>query len=101
MVTIEVAPQVAAKLLTLQQRAEARGQTLDALLQEIIDDGQELALAESHEEPRGPRNDAMLAVIRRTKERLKNMPVRGSTEETLKMIREARGGAMWGYEPTE
>ena len=46
-------------------------------------------------------NEEMLSVIKRTSERLKDMPVRGSTEETLKMIREARAGKMWGYEPTE
>lgn len=47
------------------------------------------------------RNEAMLAVIRKTQERLKDLPVSGSTEETLKLIREARGVAMWGYEPTD
>lgn len=48
-----------------------------------------------------PRNEAMLAVLERSQERLKDLPIGGSTEETLKMIREARGGKMWGYEPTE
>jgi hypothetical protein len=43
----------------------------------------------------------MLAVLRRSAERHKDMPVSGSTEETLKMIRRARAGEMWGYEPTE
>jgi len=43
---------------------------------------QELALAEETQ----PRNEEMLAIIRRSRERLKDMPVRGSTEETLKMI---------------
>ena len=48
-----------------------------------------------------PRNEAMLAVLRRSAERHKNTPVNGSTEETLEMIRRARAGEMWGYEPTE
>ena len=48
-----------------------------------------------------PRNEVMLAIIERSHERLKDMPVRGSTEETLKMIRRARAGEMWGYEPTD
>ena len=47
------------------------------------------------------RYEGMLAILRRSEERLKNMPVRGSTEETLKMIRQARAGEMWGYKPTE
>ncbi len=46
-------------------------------------------------------NEAMLSALERSRERLKDMPVSGSTEETLKMIREARAGKMWGYEPTE
>lgn len=52
-VTIEVAPQVAAILLTLQQRAEARGKTLYAFLRELIqenENGAEPALAEMREE---------------------------------------------------
>ncbi len=48
-----------------------------------------------------PRNEAMLSALERSRERLKDLPVSGSTEETLKMIREARAGKMWGYEPTE
>lgn len=36
-VTIEVAPQLAALLLTLQQRAEAQGKTLDAFLRELVE----------------------------------------------------------------
>ena len=48
-----------------------------------------------------PRNEEMLAIIRRSRERMKDMPVRGSMEETLLMIRKARAGEMWGYEPTD
>lgn len=48
-----------------------------------------------------PRNEEMLAIIRRNRARLKDMPVRDSTEETLKMIRRARAGEMWGYETTD
>lgn len=47
------------------------------------------------------RNEQMLAILRETHEMLKDMPVRGSTEETLKMIRRARAGEMWGYEVTD
>lgn len=47
-------------------------------------------------------NEAMLAVLQRSAERMKDLPVSGSTEETLKMIRRARGGEMWGYDyPTD
>ncbi|MGH9843605.1 MAG: hypothetical protein ACREEM_33125, partial [Blastocatellia bacterium] len=55
---------------------------------------QELALAQ---DPR-PRNEAMFAALQRSAERLKDVPVSGSTEDTLKIIREGRAGAMYGYE---
>jgi len=48
-----------------------------------------------------PRNEAMLKVLRRTSERLKDLPSSGPTEESLKMLREGRAGGMWGHEPTE
>ena len=48
-----------------------------------------------------PRNEAMFAVLQRSAERMKDVSVTGSTEGTLKQIREARAGAMWGYEPTD
>lgn len=60
----------------------------------------ESAVAEAHEET-PPRNEAMLAALRRSEERLKNMPFSGSTEESLKILREGRAGEMYGYEPTE
>ena len=49
-------------------------------------------------EPLDPQNEAMLAVLARSAERQKNMPVSGDTKETLEMIRRARDGEMWGYE---
>lgn len=97
MTTIEVDQNTAVILRLLQQKAEAQGTTLEALLKPLTEEENERTA--SPETPQ--RNEAMLAVIRGVQERLKNMPVRGSTEETLKLIREARGGAMWGYEPTD
>jgi hypothetical protein len=43
----------------------------------------------------------MLAVLRRSAERLKNMPFSGSTEDSLKILYEGRAGEIYGYEPTE
>lgn len=97
MTTIEVDQNSAAILQALQEKAEAQGTTLDVLLKPLTEETNEMAV--SQDAP--SRNEALLAVIRRTQERLKDMPVRGSTEETLKLIREARAGAMWGYEPTD
>ena len=97
MTTIEVNQNTAVILRMLQQKAEAQGTTPEDLLKPLA---AEISEATEPQEA-FPRNEAMLAVIHRTRERLKNLPVSGSTEETLKLIREARGGAMWGYEPTE
>jgi hypothetical protein len=58
------------------------------------------AVVEGQEEAH-PRNEAMLAALRRSEERLKNMPFSGSTEEALRILREGRAGEMYGYEPTE
>mgnify|MGYP001179531017 CR=1 FL=1 len=97
MTTIEVNQNTAVILRMLQQKAEAQGITLEELLKPLAEETSEAT--EPQEAP--PPNEAVLAVIRKTSERLKDMPVRGSTEETLKLIREARAGAMWGYEPTD
>lgn len=96
MTTIEVDQNTAVILRTLQQKAEAQGTTLEALLKPLAEEENAIVPIEQP-----PRNEAMLAVIRKTQERLKDLPVSGSTEETLKLIREARGGAMWGYEPAD
>jgi hypothetical protein len=51
-----------------------------------------------HEETQSPQNEAMLAVLRRSAERLKNMPYSGSTEDSLKILHEGRAGRMYGYD---
>jgi hypothetical protein len=45
-------------------------------------------------------NEGMLEALRKIKERHKNMP-ESSGEDTLKMIREARSGGMFGGESDE
>lgn len=93
-VTIEVDPSSAAILHALMAKAEAQGETLAALLQPLVEQGEPSPAAP-------PRNEAMYAVLQRSAARRKDMPVSGSTEETLKMIRRARAGEIWGYEPTD
>lgn len=95
----QLAPEIVQALIA---QANASGLTVNEYLRRLLNlaigtQPQEMALAEQPQ----PGNEEMLAIIRRSRERLKDMPVRGSTEETLKMIREARAGAMWGYEPTD
>jgi hypothetical protein len=97
----QIAPEI---LQAIGAQAAARGLSVNDYLRNLLGlnekQGVDLALAED-QEPRPPRNEAMLAVLRRCAERHKNMPFSGSTEETLEMIRRARAGEMWGYEPTE
>ena len=94
----QIAPEIVQAIIA---QATARGLSINDYLRDLLGltggDRQELALPE---EPQ-PRNEEMLAIIRRGRERLRDMPMRGSTEETLKMIRRARAGEMWGYEPTD
>ena len=93
-IKIEVDPSAAAILQVLMAKAEAQGETLAALLQPLVEQGDPAASAL-------PRNEAMYAVLQRSAARRKDMPVSGSTEETLKMTRRARAGELWGYEPTD
>jgi hypothetical protein len=95
----QIAPEIMQAILA---QATARGLSINDYLRQVLGltngDAGELALSE---EPAAPRNEAMLAALQRSAERLKDLPVRGSTEETLKIIREGRAGAMYGYEPTD
>lgn len=90
MTTIEVDRNAAIILQSLKNKADAQGVSLGELLQTLAQD--EIAL-ETTPNP-APRNEAMLEALRQTKELLKDQPVRGSTTETLKIIREARDGSM-------
>src|SRR2546427_3971721 len=94
----QIAPEIVQAIIA---QATTRGLSINDYLRDLLGltNGArpELALAEESQ----PRNEEMLAIIRRSRERLKDMPVRGSTEETLRMIRRARAGEMWGYEPTD
>lgn len=48
-----------------------------------------------------PQGQALLAVLARSTERLKDLPVSGETKDTLEMIRRARNGEMWGDDPAK
>lgn len=47
-----------------------------------------------------PPNEGMLAALREIAERQKNRPFTEGTD-TMKLLREARGGAMYGNDPAE
>ena len=58
-------------------------------------------VSEMPQETTPPRNEAMLAALQRSTERWKDVPPSGSMEKTLRIIREGRAGAMYGYEPMD
>lgn len=103
-VTIEVAPQVAAILEKLGARAKAQGVTLDALLRDLLpvaEIGDEQGeMTEDAVDLKKRSYDEKLAVLQRLEERQANRPFT-EAGDTVAMLREARAGAMWGYEPTE
>jgi hypothetical protein len=100
----QLAPETAHAIVT---QATARGLSVNDYLRHLLGlsnaASATLALSEDPQ-PRNtenpPRNEAMFAALQRSAERLKDMPVSGSTEQTLQIIREGRAGAMYGYEPT-
>jgi hypothetical protein len=108
-VTIEVDPRVAAILEKLGARAEAQGVALDALLRKLIaidgisDEQAEMTAVDKAailSEPKKLSYEEKLAALQRLEER---QAIRPFTEagDIVATLREARSGAMWGYEPTE
>jgi len=104
-VQIEVSPEMAQLIERLRVNAQALNLTLEVYLQRIL---QAATLVQSNgpyetamEEAAPQPNVAMLEALKATKELLKDLPVRGSTEESLKLLRDGRAGRMWGYEPAE
>ena len=98
MTTIEIDRNTAAILETLRAQAEARGISLDTLLQSLIE-AEEGLTNERLRTKVG--NEAMLAVLARSADRLKRIPFSGYTEDSLKILHEGRAGRMYGYEPGE
>lgn len=99
-VQIEVREETAIRLQTLARTLKL---SLDEYLAKVADlatvpqsNGTTLAT-----EAPDPQGQEMLAVLARSAERLKDMPVSGETKDTLEMIRRARDGEMWGYEPVK
>ncbi|MGH9752973.1 MAG: hypothetical protein ACREA2_09330 [Blastocatellia bacterium] len=107
-VTIEVAPQVAAILEKLKAKAEAQGVALDAILRELLpiaeisDEQAEMMVdrAAILGEPKKLSSEEKLAALQRLEERQATRPFT-EAGDIVATLREARSGAMWGYEPTE
>jgi hypothetical protein len=93
----QIAPEVTQALVT---QASAQSLSVNDYLRHLLGlhDGvtAELALTDAP-----PRNEAMFRIMQETEEMMKDIPLHGSTEATLLMMRRARGGEMWGYEPTD
>lgn len=101
--TLEVAADLAE---TIKDNAVARRQSLDEYLREMIEadkaetsevpDAQTTETTETVPTP----NYAMLEILKKISELNKDRPYT-SGEDTQRILREARAGAMFGYEPTE
>lgn len=98
MTTIQIDLNAAVILQALQRKAEAQGVTLESLLKPLAEDEAETLNGENQHPAR---NEGMLAVLERTRERWKKMQVSGSTEDSLEILRQGRAGEMYGYEPIE
>ena len=97
----QIAPEIIQALIA---QAAASGLSVNDYLARLLGlanghKDEELALAKAHENAQ-PRNEAMLAVLHRSEERLKNMPFSGSTEDSLKILHEGRAGEIYGYDDT-
>lgn len=98
--TLEIAADLA---IAIKANAAMRRQSLDEYLRAVIEveeeeDGE--VVAERLEEAAPTPNYAMLEALRKVAERSKDMPYTDG-KDSLKMLRQARAGAMFGYEPTE
>ena len=97
----QVTPEVAQALV---MQATSQGLSVNDCLRRMlgISNGAAAELAVADTPPAAPqRNEEVLRIMQEVEELMKDMPVRGSTAETLLMIRRARAGEMWGYEPTD
>ncbi|MDX2043360.1 MAG: hypothetical protein SF097_19240 [Acidobacteriota bacterium] len=98
--TLEIAADLA---IAIRTNALARRQSLDQYLREMIELDSIQAvetLGADVTEAKPTPNYAMLEAIRKVSERNKNRRYT-SGEDTQRMLREARAGAMFGYEPRD
>lgn len=93
--TLEVAQEIAEEI---KANAAARQLPLNDYLRALMasENGAAEALANAESEP----NQGMLEVMSRIAARNKGKPLT-SGADTLKILREARAGRMFGYEPAE
>lgn len=95
-----IAPDV---VQVLMAKATASGLSINDYLRHLLglnnEQSSEPAASELGEKAPQP-NDAKLTALQRIAERQAKRPFTKSAD-TLKMLREARAGAMWGYEPNE
>ena len=93
--TLDVARDIAD---AIRAKAAARQLPLDDYLRALMASENGAAEATAEVEPK-PNRD-MLEVMRRVAERNRGKPLT-SGADTLRILREARAGEMFGYEPTE
>jgi hypothetical protein len=94
-VQIEVKEETAIRLQAIAQALRLSLDDYLAKVAEIVSVPQPNGGAIQPEVPQ-PQNEAMLDVLARSAERMKDVPVSGTTEDSLKIIREGRAGRTSG-----
>jgi hypothetical protein len=97
-ITLDLSPDVLRKLKTLAIR---NGQDIESVANTIFQQAVERVDRNGSEDAQAfPPNEKMLAILRGIEESHKE---RSSTSgvDTDRLLREARAGAMFGYDPTE
>ena len=99
-VQIEVREETAVRLQTIAQALKLSLDEYLAKVAELVSLPSANGTTPANEE-QDPQGQAMLAVLVRSAERLKDLPVSGETKDTLEMIRRACEGEMWGDGPAK
>jgi hypothetical protein len=97
-ITLHLSPDVQRKLETL---AIQNGQDIERVASDLFQQAVESVDGSGSEEMQAfPPNEKMLAILREIEESHKDRPSTNGLE-TDRLLREARAGAMFGYDPIE
>src|SRR5579871_6797657 len=97
-ITLRLSPELQRKLESL---ATQNGQDIDVVANHLFQKAVEsLDRSDSESAPTFPPNEKMLAILSKIAESHKDRPFTDGSE-TDRLLREARAGAMFGYDPTE
>ncbi len=97
-ITLALSPDVQRKLETLARR---NGEDIESIANTLFQQAVESVDRNNSEDVQAfPPNEKMLSILRNIEESHKGRPSTSGVD-TDRLLREARAGAMFGYEPTE